>query len=142
MPRGLTAMGIFLMFGACMAMLAGITLTWPGTPLDRVWVLNPRAYSLLASTGKPVGLLFLCLSIALAFAATGWLKRRQWGWQLAVAIIGTQVLGDFASIFLGRTVEGAVGVTVAGALLYYIARRRVRDAFAVNPKQIVPTRDP
>jgi hypothetical protein len=53
--------------------------------------------------------------MALVLAATGWLKRRRWGWQLAVAITGTQVLGDFINIFFGRAAQGLVGVAIAGA---------------------------
>jgi hypothetical protein len=141
-PRGMTAIGIFLFFGTVMAFLAGTTLVWPGTFLDHMWALNPRAYDELAPLGKPVGLLFLSLAMALALAATGWLKRRRWGWQLAVAIIGTQVLGDFVNIFFGRVVQGLVGVAIAGALLLYITRPYLRAAFAVKPKRIVRVDNP
>lgn len=125
-----------------MAFLAGATLLWPGTFLDRMWALNPRAYNQLAPLGKPVGLVFLSLAAALALAAAGWLKRRRWGWRLAVAIIGTQVLGDLVSIFYGRLVQGLAGVTIAGALLFYITRPNVRSAFADSPKRIVRANNP
>jgi hypothetical protein len=138
----MTAIGIFLFFGTVMAFLAGTTLVWPGTFLDLMWALNPRAYDELAPLGKPVGLLFLSLAMALALAATGWLKRRRWGWQLAVAIIGTEVLGNFVNIFFGRVVQGLFGVTIAGALLLYITRPYVRATFAVKPKQIVHVGNP
>jgi hypothetical protein len=82
-----TAIGIFLLLGTVMALLAGSTLVWRGTFLDRMWTLNPRAYDELAPMGKPVGLLFLSLAVALALAAIGWLKRRRWGWWLAVAVM-------------------------------------------------------
>ena len=141
-PRGMTAIGVFLLFGAVMAFIAGTTLVRRGTALDRMWALNPRAYDELAPLGKTVRLLFLSLAAALALAATGWLKRRRWGWQLAVAIIGTQVLGDFVNIFFGRPVQGLVGVAIAGALLFYITRPYVRAAFAVKPKQIVHVDNP
>ena len=138
----MTAIGIFLLFGTVMAFLAGATLVWRGTFLDRMWALNPRAYDELAPLGKPVGLLFLSLAVALALAATGWLKRRRWGWQLAVTIIGAEVLGNFVNIFFGRVVQGLVGVTIAGALLLYVTRPYMCAAFAVKPKQIVHLDDP
>jgi hypothetical protein len=136
-PRALTAIGVFLLFGAAMAFVAGASLVRRGTPLDRMWALNPHAYEQLAPLGKPVGLFFLFLALALALAGTGWLKRERWGWRLAVVIIGTQVLGDLVNIFLGRVVEGVVGVTIAGTLLFYVIRPRVRATFAVKPKRIV-----
>src|SRR5215467_12374077 len=87
-PRGMTAIGIFLLFGALMAFIAGSSLAWRGTALDRLWLLNPHAYYVLAPLGKPVGFLFLSLGVTLVLAGTAWLKRRRWGWQLAVVILG------------------------------------------------------
>jgi hypothetical protein len=140
--RGMTAIGVFLLVGAVMAFIAGTSLTKRGTALDRMWSLNWQAYNELAPLGKAAGLLFLSLAVGLALAAAGWFKRRRWGWQLAVAIIGTQVLGDFANIFFGRAVQGLVGVTIAGALLLYITRPYVRAHFAIKPKQIVHANNP
>jgi ABC-type antimicrobial peptide transport system permease subunit len=141
-PLGMTAIGIFLLFGTAMAFLAGTTLIWRGTFLDRMWALNPRAYDELAPLGKPAGLLFLSLAVALILASTGWFKRRRWGWRLAVAIIGTEVLGNFVNILSGRAVQGLVGITIAGALLLYITRPYVRAIFVVKPKHIVPLEKP
>src|SRR6266705_7150738 len=93
-PRGMTGIGTFLLFGAVTASLAGATLLWRGTALDRMWTLNPRAYKELAPLGKVVGIPFLMLGVLLAVACMGWFKRRVWGWRLAVAIIAIQVLGD------------------------------------------------
>ena|SRR2546426_8046563 len=129
MPRGITVVGVFLFFGATMASLAGTTLTWPGTPLDRMWVLNPTAHRQLATLGKPAGILFLLLSATLAVAATGWFQRRLWGWRLAVAVIATQVLGDLVNFFRGDWLRGGVGFSIAAALLFYLLRPAVRAVF-------------
>jgi len=141
-PRGMTAMGVFLLFGAAVALIAGTSLMRPGTALDRMWALNPRAYHELSPLGRSAGLLFLLLALALALTGMSWLKRRRWGWRLAVVIIGTQVLGNLVSIFLGRIVEGVLGFTIAGALLLYIIRPDVRSTFAVKPKQVVQANKP
>jgi len=103
-----------------MASIAATTLLWPGTILDRLWTLNAPAYARLAPLGRVVGIPFLILSAALAVAGTGWFKRRMWGWGLATAIIATQVLGDLVNVFMGDFVRGVVGVTIAGALLFYL----------------------
>jgi len=141
-PRGMTAIGVFFLFGAAMAIIAGITLMRPGTALDHMWSLNPRAYRDLAPFGKSVGVLFLFLAISLLLAGLGWLKRQLWGWRLSVVIVGIQVLGNLAGIFLGRAVEGVVGFTIAGALLLYMVRPEVSGSFAAKPKQIVRTNGP
>ncbi|MGC2184456.1 MAG: hypothetical protein WA637_14345 [Terriglobales bacterium] len=131
-PRGLTAVAGFLFFGAAMALLAGTTLVFPGTILDRAWRLNPVAYAQLAPLGGPVGIVFLLLAVVLSVAATGWWCRRRWGWVLAVVIISIQVLGDFMNLLRGDVLRGAVGVVIAGALLFYMTRPRVRAVFATG----------
>ncbi|HEY2823579.1 MAG TPA: hypothetical protein VGJ06_21215 [Candidatus Acidoferrum sp.] len=129
---GLTAMGCFLLFGAVTATVAGVTLAWPGTNIDRIWDLNPRAYKELAPFGRMVGIPFLLLGATLGVGCLGWLQRRVWGWWLAVIVIGVQVLGDVFNIFLGRISDGAVGVAIAGALFLYLLSPRVRSAFAAR----------
>ena len=129
MPRGITAVGVFLFFGAAMASIAGTTLTWPGTFLDRLWALNPTAHKQLATFAKPAGILFLLLAAVLAMAGTGWFKHRLWGWRLAVAVIATQVLGDLINFFRGDYLRGSVGFSIATALLFYLLRPVVRAVF-------------
>jgi hypothetical protein len=118
-----------LFFGAIMASLAGATLTWPGTSLDRLWTLNPTAHKQLATLGKPAGFLFLLLGAALALAGKGWFKRRLWGWRLAVAVIAAQVLGDLVNFFRGDLLRGGVGFSIATALLFYLLRPAIRAVF-------------
>ena len=129
MPRGITVVGVFLFFGATMASLAGTTLTWPGTSLDRMWALNPTAHKQLATFAHPAGIIFLLLAVLLALAGTSWLKHRLWGWRLAVAVIATQVLGDLVNLFKGDYWRGGVGFIIATALLFYLLRPDVRAVF-------------
>jgi hypothetical protein len=123
------AVGVFLLFGALMASLAGATLLWRGTRLDRMWSLNPRAFKELARHGRAVGIPFLLLGVALAIASVGWFKSRLWGWRLAVAIIAAQVLGDLVNAFSEHAVEGGLGLAIAGALLLYLLSADVKAAF-------------
>lgn len=127
--RATIAIGAFLVFGACMAALAGTTLVWQGTVLDKVWVLNEAAYQQLSPAGRPVGALFFLLSATLATAGIGWFKRRLWGWRLAVTIISVQVAADFVNLVRGDFLRGATGVTIAGALLLYVLQPKVRATF-------------
>jgi hypothetical protein len=128
-PTGWLAIGIFLLAGAALATIAGITLILPGTPLDRMWALNKAGHAGLASLGKSVGFLFPVLGLALATAGTGWLKRRYWGWFLAVLLIGGNALGDAIRLASGDWIGGAVGVILAGSLLLYMTRPSVRTFF-------------
>lgn len=129
-PPGFAAIGVFLFFGGAMAGLAATTLLLPGTPLDRAWTLNPTAYTQLSPLGTKVGILFLLLTVALAASGIGWFRRRLWGWRLAVAIVGTQILGDVVNLVRGDLLRGGTGVIIAGALLLYLLRPRVRAGFS------------
>lgn len=132
--HGLQAMGIFLCFGAVMSCFAGTTLLWHGTILDQAWRLNPNAYRQLALMGPVAGVLFLALAATMVLAAIGWFRRRLWGWRLAVAIVATQVLGDLANFIRGDFLRGGTGFAIAGALLVYLWRPRVRSVFG-NPRR-------
>ena len=129
LPRGATAFGLFLAFGTTMALLGATTLLFSGTALDRVWRLNPRAHQELAPFGKTAGVGFALLAAALALTAVGWFRRRSWGWRLAVALVATQVLGNLFNLFRGRVLEGAVGITIAAALLLYLLSQPIRFLF-------------
>jgi hypothetical protein len=129
-PPGFAAIGVFLFFGATMASLAATTLLWPSTPLDRAWTLNPTAYQQLSPLGSKVGILFLLLAVALVTAGIGWFRRRLWGWRLTVGVIGTQVIGDIVNLVRGDVLRGGTGVIIAGALLLYLLRPRIKAAFS------------
>jgi len=129
-PPGFTAIGVFLYAAAATTTFAATTLLGPGTPLDRVWALNPNAYKQLAPLRLIFGIVFLLLAAALITGGIGWFRRRRWGWRIATAIIATQVLGDAVNCIRGDWLRGVVGVVIAGALLLFLLRRRVRGAFA------------
>lgn len=124
------AIGIFLFFGMAMAALAGTTLLRPGTDLDRIWLLNPRAHSQLAYLGPRIGLAFLLLALALGATAIGWFQKKKWGWRLAVCIIGIQVLGDLVNLLSGDFIRGVPGVVIAGAVLAYLCRSTIKELFS------------
>jgi len=94
-----------------------------------LWVLNKAGHAQLASVGKGAGLGFVALSASLCAAAIGWLRRRYWGWVLGTAIIAINAAGDLINGLMGEWLKGAVGVAIAGLLLFYMTRRRVRNYF-------------
>jgi hypothetical protein len=133
--RGFQAIGVFLYFGAVMASLAGVTLVWSGTFLDRLWILNPRAYNQLSTLGTAAGIAFLLLGVILAFAGVGWRHRRFWGWALALVIVATQVLANLLNAARGDFLKGCAGFLLSGALLYFLLRPKVRAVFTRKPSE-------
>lgn len=69
------------------------------------------------------------LGAALGAAGAGWFRRRLWGWRLAVGIIATQVLGDVVNCVRGEWLGGITGFVIAGALLLFLLRPKIRQAF-------------
>jgi hypothetical membrane protein len=123
------AIGIFLFFGMAMAALVGTTLLWPGTELDRIWLLNPRAHFQLAPLGPRVEWAFLLLALALGTAGIGWFQKKRRGWRLAVCIIAIQMLGDLVNVMRGDFIRGLPGIVIAGALLAYLCRSTIKKLF-------------
>lgn len=128
-PRWFVAIGAFFVFGAAMAAYAAATLLKPGTFLDTLWELNKRGHAGLAALGRGAVLLFAALSVLLALAAVGWLRRRYWGWMLGVTIIAVNAIGDLINGVMGDWVRGPVGVAIAGLLIFYMLRPTVRNYF-------------
>jgi hypothetical protein len=126
---GMKAITAFLVFATLMASLAGITLTWHGTVLDRAWALNPQAYARVAPMGRLPGILFLILAAVLATAALAWSRRLFWGWLLVVVIISGQVLGAALNIYQGEPFRALAGFIIGGGLLVYLCRPQVRLQF-------------
>jgi hypothetical protein len=112
-----------------MAILAGTMLFWPNTVLDRLWSLNPTAHKAFAPYGNSIGLLFYALSILLVIAAVGWFKRRIWAWRLTIAIISTQLIGDFVNLMRGDFLRGSIGLLIASGLLFFLVRSKIRTGF-------------
>ena len=123
------AVGIFCFVGACCALYAAITLAWPGTALDRLWVVNPIGHAGLLPLGRGIGLAFLALSGAMVVLGWGWLRRRRFAWYGMVGGISLNMLGDVGQAVAGRWREGLFGVAVAVLLLTYLLRPGTRRRF-------------
>lgn len=119
--------GGFVVFGACMALLASITLTWPGTPLDQSWKVNPHAHDRLAPLGRTLDCFSLHSRWLLAYPPSDGFSAAL-GWLCATVLIAAQILGDVINAASGKAAEGLLGATIAGALLVYPLRSTVRGA--------------
>jgi hypothetical protein len=119
----------FFAFATAMCALAGLSLLTPGGALQWVWRFKPDEYRQLHAFGAAAGAGFLALGVVMAVAAVGCFGRLAWGRRLAFAIIAVNAAGDSARAFSGAPGEGAVGVVVAGAILWWLTRAPVRAAF-------------
>jgi hypothetical protein len=123
------ALAGFFTFAMVMSLAAAVSLTTPGTALDGIWDVKPKAHAQLLAMGPWVGYGFAGLGVIAIFGARGALLRRQWGWRLAIIALAVNGLADAARIPFGAVVEGLVGVAVTGTMLWWLTRPRVRALF-------------
>ena len=128
-PLGIFVIAIFFAAATILIVTVGFALLFPGTFLEVVWSLYPARRALLMPYRLLLGPAFLLLSVAFAGASIGCLQHRKWGWWLAMGIFAVDGLGDAVQLAIGRLVEGGNGVAVAAAILFYLTRPFVRQAF-------------
>lgn len=130
-PAIVTTIAVFAWMACGIALVTGLSLAYPGTVLDRIWTLNPRAYAAFARMGRLSGVLLLLLCPVAAATAAGLLHRRRWGWWLALVTFGVNGLGDLASLVMTHEwLRAGSGVLIAGVFLSLLLRADVRNYFA------------
>jgi hypothetical protein len=120
---------IFFAVATCILVTVGSAMISPGTTLDAIWSLYPARRALLMPYREWLGPGFLVLAVAMVSASIGCFLRRKWGWRLAVTIFAINGLSDVAQIAIGHIVEGAIGASVAGVMIFYLTRPAVKAAF-------------
>lgn len=128
---GILVLAIFFALSALVLVGVGAALLLPGSKLEVVWILYPARRALLMPYHAWLGPAFLALALVMAGAGTGCFLRHRWGWALSIIIFAVNGLGDAAQLFMGRTLEGSVGVVVAGGLLWYLTRPAIRTSFKI-----------
>ena len=128
-PVGITALSIFFLFGAAAGFLSFVSLLFPGSFLEPMWRLNPRAREGFADMGVWAVVLMCAVCLSCASAAVGLWRGARWGYWLAVALLAFNLLGDVANVVTGTEPRAAVGIPIVLAILAYLASRRARLFF-------------
>src|SRR5438128_842469 len=106
-PAGITALSMFFLFGAAISFTVFISLLFPGSFLEPMWRLNPRAREAFASIGIWAIILMSAVCVSCALAAAGLWRGTRRGYQIALALLVINMLGDIANVIL-RTEPGAM----------------------------------
>jgi hypothetical protein len=77
-PLGITALSIFFLFGTAASFVSFVSLLFPGSFLEPMWRLNPRAREGFASMGAWAIVLMFAVCIACA-GSGGSVARRTMG---------------------------------------------------------------
>ena len=122
-PIGLKLLAIFFVFGACMCALTIGLLLFPGSALDSLWRLNPEAHAAFQWIGRLSILLMAIVGVACALAAIGLARNAKWGRWLGILILAANLVGDLTNTFVRHDLRTLVGLPIAGAMIFYLARR-------------------
>ena len=134
-PIGITALSIFFVFGAAMSFIASVSLLFPGSFLEPMWRINPRARAGFAGMGVWAVVLMCAVCVSCAATAVGLWRGARWGYWLAVVLLAVNLLGDIANVVTGTEPRAAVGIPIALAIIAGLASRRVRRFF-VRPASV------
>ena len=129
-PRGTSALSIFFLAGAIISLTASVSLLFPGSFIEPIWRVNPRAHKHLSEFGSWAAALLLGVSICCGVAAIGLWRRKPWGHKVAVGLIAINLVADVANAVTGTEPRAIVGIPIAAAILIYLLSRRVRNSFA------------
>lgn len=111
-----------------MCFLTVMLLVFPGTKLDSLWSLNPDAHVAFQSLGGWSILLMLAVGTGCALTAIGLWRGTLWGIRLALAILLVNVIGDLVNVITRHDFRSLVGVPIAGAMIFYLARSTARHS--------------
>lgn len=128
-PLGITALSIFFLFGVAMSFNSSVSLLFPGSFLEPMWRLNPRAREGFAGIGVWVVVLMCAVCVACASASVGLWRGARWGYWAAVVLLCINLLGDIANVLLGTEPRAAVGIPIVLAILAYMMSKRARRFF-------------
>jgi len=123
-PKTVTEIAAFFVFGTCMSGLTAFLLTFPGTPLDALWKLNPEARAAFASLGRMATLLMLVVSASCATAAIGLFRLRRWGLITAIVVLSVNAAGDTLNAVLRHDARALMGLPIAGLTIAFVWKKR------------------
>jgi hypothetical protein len=98
-------------------------LLFPGVALDSLWRLNPEAHAAFQWIGQLSILLMAIVGVACALAAIGLVRNAKWGRWLGILILAVNLVGDFSNALVRHDFRTLIGVPIAGAMIFYLARR-------------------
>lgn len=129
-PGGVTALALFFLAGSLIALTSSLALLFSAGPLDAMWRLNPPAREAFRTMGPWAVVLLLGVSAACWLSALGLWGLRPWGRWAATALLAVDLAGDTGNAILRHDPRTLVGLPIAGAMIWYLQRLRVRRSFA------------
>lgn len=125
-PLGVTLLVIFFCFGVTMCCLTTCLLVFPGTPLDRMWLLKPSArdeFMRMHSLGIAT---MLATGTGCGVAAIGLARGTEWGRWVAIVILVINVIGDTTNAIAQHDPRTLIGLPIGGLMIAYLFKARLK----------------
>jgi hypothetical protein len=137
-PKGVIIIAIIVLIAALLALIVGITIFVPGTPLDMIWnVKNSFPTGFRSSfTGVIFGYFIVILGLILISAVWGLLKGMKWALWVVLIVFLINGIGDVISVIFGGGLNAISGILIISAFIIYMTRPNVRRYFKKNKKKI------
>jgi len=123
-PAGVTALSVFFLFGSAVSFTSFVSLLFPGSLLEPMWRLNPRAHE--AFNGRVGGVSDVYSLSLLRGGGCRAMARCPLGLQVVFTLLTVNLIGDLVNTLTGAEPRAIVGVPVVAALLLYLRSDRVR----------------
>jgi hypothetical protein len=127
-PFVVTGSSLFFAFGTVMSGLTAVMLLFPGSPIEPLWRLNPRAQEALASMGTAAVLLMIVVCASCFAAAVGLWQLKRWGYWTAIFILAINLAGDVLNAALARDWRTLIGLPIGLTLILLLQKKR--ESFA------------
>jgi hypothetical protein len=123
-PPGITALALFFVFGTIMSGLTAVMLSFPGSVIEPLWRLNPRAREGFVGMGGWAVVLMLVVCVACATAAVGLWRCSRVGYWTALVVLAINLVGDTANAVVGDDWRTLIGLPIGGLMMAYLVRKR------------------
>ena len=133
-PFVVTVLILLFTIGVIASLISIISLAFPGSFLEPVWKLNPRAREGFAQIGGWSVVLMSVVFVACLLTAIGLWRRLRWGYWLAVVMLIINLVGDVINVLVGTDRRAIVGIPIVLLLLIYLLRSKVGRWRAGEPR--------
>jgi hypothetical protein len=123
-PFVVTVLIVLFVIGVIASLISVISLTFPGSFLEPVWKLNPRAREGFERMGGWSILLMSVVFVTCLLTVVGLWRGLRWGYWLAVVMLIVNLAGDIINVMVGTDRRAIVGIPIALLLLILLLKSK------------------
>ena len=131
-PYAITALVVLFAIGTAASFISVVSLIFPGSFLEPVWRLNPKAREGFTLLGPLAVVLMSVVCLACTLAAIGLWRVRRWAYWLALIMLIGNLAGDLANVATGSEPRAIIGIPIVLLVLTYLLHPRTRENFKPN----------